>query len=166
MCHVTHPPPPPRSVRLSSLSRVRCRCARALPRGGCNGCNGRNGRGVRRRLGGSSPGGCGSGRVRSVRRLRPARPFPLAALPSERCEAAAVTQRCPAPRERLPAFLMGFVSPHSGPSAHPSLCCPFPQGTARAGWKSDALKVVFLSGLYRSNLVSLGLESPEWRSNL
>lgn len=152
MCHVTHPPPPPpRSVRLSSLSRVRCRCARALPRGGCNGCNGRNGRGVRRRLGGSSPGGCGSGRVRSVRRLRPARPFPLAALPSERCEAAAVTQRCPAPRERLPAFLMGFVSPHSGPSAHPSLCCPFPQGTARAGWKSDALKVVFLSGLYRSN---------------
>lgn len=151
MCHVTHPPPPPRSVRLSSLSRVRCRCARALPRGGCNGCNGRNGRGVRRRLGGSSPGGCGSGRVRSVRRLRPARPFPLAALPSERCEAAAVTQRCPAPRERLPAFLMGFVSPYSGPSAHPSLCCPFPQGTARAGWKSDALKVVFLSGLYRSN---------------
>lgn len=145
------PPPPPRSVRLSSLSRVRCRCARALPRGGCNGCNGRNGRGVRRRLGGSSPGGCGSGRVRNVRRLRPVRPFPLAALPSERCEAAAVTQRCPAPRERLPAFLMGFVSPHSGPSAHPSLCCPFPQGTARAGWKSDALKVVFLSGLYRSN---------------
>lgn len=145
------PPPPPRSVRLSSLSRVRCRCARALPRGGCNGCNGRNGRGVRRRLGGSSPGGCGSGRVRNVRRLRPVRPFPLAALPSERCEAAAVTQRCPAPRERLPAFLMGFVSPYSGPSAHPSLCCPFPQGTARAGWKSDALKVVFLSGLYRSN---------------
>lgn len=161
--------PPPTAPLRPPLVAVTCAVpvrARALPRGGCNGCNGRNGRGVRRRLGGSSPGGCGSGRVRNVRRLRPARPFPLAALPSERCEAAAVTQRCPAPRERLPAFLMGFVSPYSGPSAHPSLCCPFPQGTARAGWKSDALKVVFLSGLYRSNLVSLGLESPEWRSNL